>query len=315
MISCSTTRSRYPAGGHSVNPSGRANDKVSLSATSHSSPSDLPAIMLDDHQGFTRCFDPSRTTIPFEVLTVDRTLRFRISLVSRPVPLSELVPMACQLSQAIVDSTSRRIEESDGRIACRKGCDACCSYLIPISPAEAYHIRDKIFRLPQSEQITLFRSCQHTTRQLVDNEIPAALFSTIQDHEKRLELLSDWYRDLVLPCPFLINHACCIYDFRPLSCREYCVTSHPSKCRPESKEPSTQIPIPLRIAEVLAETCRILEDGESSILLPLLPSFLQNNSQRSWALYPAELVVSTFLEVLTNYTQRNCMIGCGEPGA
>ncbi len=271
--------------------------------------------MLEDRQGFTRCFDPSRRIIPLEILAPDRILRFSISLVSRPVPLSELVPMACQLSQAIVDATSRRIEESDGRIACRKGCDACCSYLIPISPAEAYHIRDKIFRLPQSEQKTLFRSCQQTTRQLVDHEIPADLFSTIQDHQKRLEILSDWYRGLDLSCPFLINHACCIYEFRPLACREYCVTSHPSKCRPESTEPSTQIPMSLRIAEVLAETCRILEEGESSILLPLLPSFLQNNSQRSWALYPAELAVSTFLEVLTNYTQRNCMIGCCESGA
>jgi hypothetical protein len=68
--------------------------------------------------------------------------------------------------------------------------------------------------------------------------------------------------------------------------------------------------MPLRIAEVLAETCRILEDGESSILLPLLPSFLQNNSQRSWALYSAELVVSTFLEVLTDYTHRNSAVAC-----
>jgi Fe-S-cluster containining protein len=272
----------------------------------------LPAIMLDDRQGFTRCFDSSRTTIPFEVFAAERILRLSISLVSRPVPLSELVPMACQLSQAIVEATSHRIEESDGRIACRKGCDACCSYLIPISPAEAYHIRDKIFKLPQSEQKTLFRSCQHTTRQLVDHKIPATLFSPTQDHGERLEILSDWYRELNLPCPFLVNHACCIYDFRPLACREYFVTSHPSKCRPESTERSTQIPMPLRIAEVLAETCRILEDGESSILLPLLPSFLQNNSQRSWALYPAELVVSTFLEVLSDYTQRNYAIAYDE---
>jgi Fe-S-cluster containining protein len=271
--------------------------------------------MLEDRQGYTRCFDPSRTQIPFEVLVTDRILRFSISLVSRPVPLSELVPMACQLSQAIVDATSRRIEESDSRIACRKGCDACCSYLVPISPAEAYHIRDEIFKLSQLEQKTLFRSCQHTTRQLIDHRIPDALFSPTQEHEERLEILSDWYRELNLPCPFLVNHACCIYDFRPLACREYLVTSHPSKCRSESTERSARIPMPLRIAEVLAETCRILEDGESSILLPLLPSFLQNNSQRSWALYPAELMVSTFLEVLTNYTQRNCMIGCCESGA
>jgi len=268
--------------------------------------------MLEDRQGFTRCFDPNCTHIPFDISVTDRILHCSIRMVSRPVPLSELVPMACQLSQLIIDASSRRIEESDGRIACRKGCAACCSYLIPISPAEAYHLRDEIFKMPQLEQRTLFRSCQHTTRQLVDHRIPDALFSPTQEHEERLDILSDWYRDMKLPCPFLVNHTCCIYDFRPLACREYFVTSHPSLCRPESTEKATRVPMPLRIAEVLAETCRILEDGESSILLPLLPSFLQDNSQRSWALYPAEQVVSTFLETLNDYTQRNCMSGCDE---
>lgn len=268
--------------------------------------------MLEDRQGFTRSFDPNRANIPFEVFVTDRILHFSIRMVSRPIPLSELVPMACQLSQAIVDATSRRIEETDCRIACRKGCASCCSYLVPISPAEAYHIRDEIFKLPPLEQRTLFRSCQHTTRQLIDRRIPDILFSPTHEHEERLKILSDWYKDLKLPCPFLVNHACCIYDFRPLACREYLVTSHSSKCLPESTERSTQVPMPLRIAEVLAETCRILEECESSILLPLLPTFLQDNAQRSWALYPAELVVSTFLETLTDYSQRNCMIALGE---
>jgi Fe-S-cluster containining protein len=228
------------------------------------------------------------------------------------MPLSELVPMACQLSQTIIDATSRRIEETDCRIACRKGCAACCLYLVPISPAEAYHIRDEIFKLPYQEQKTLFRSCQQTTRQLIGHRSPDALFSPTQNHEERLEILSDWYREMKLPCPFLVNNTCCIYDFRPLACQEYLVTGHPSKCLPDSAERATQVPMPLRIAEVLAETCRILEEGESSILLPLLPSFLQNNSHRSWALYPAELVASTFLDVLANYTQRNCTMALDE---
>lgn len=308
-------RSRQQIGKPSACPVKHVFDSNPLASENNSNPSNLPAIMLEDRQGFTRCFDPDRITIPFEVVVVDRILHFSIRLVSRPVPLSELVPMACQLSQAIVDATSRRIEETDRRIACRKGCAACCLYLVPISPAEAYHIRDEIFHLPPIEQNTLFRSCQHTTRQLIAHRIPDALFSPTQEHEERLVILSDWYKEMKLPCPFLVNHTCYIYDFRPLACREYFVTSHPSKCLPESTERASQVPMPLRIAEVLAETCRILENGESSILLPLLPSFLQNNSQRSWALYPSELVVSTFLEVLTDYTQRNFMIGCNESEA
>ncbi|NLH17512.1 MAG: hypothetical protein GX455_13135 [Phycisphaerae bacterium] len=272
----------------------------------------MPAIMLDDRQGYTRQYDPFRVTVPFEVFAAERTLRFSISYLPRPVMLSDLVPMANQLSQAIVDATSRRIEESDCRISCQKGCDACCSYMIPISPAEAYRIRNEIYKLPTVEQKTLFRSCQHTARQLIDHKLPGTVFSPTQDQEERLELLSDWYKELKLPCPFLVHHACCIYEFRPLACREYLVTSHPSKCRSESNERSKRVPISVQIAEVLAETCHILEGCESSVLLPLLPAFLQNNSQRSWALYPAETIVSAFLESLADYTQRNFAMVGGE---
>ncbi len=270
----------------------------------------MPAILLDDRQGFTRYFDPHRVIVPFEVFAAERTVRFSISYLPRPVSLSELVPMANQLSQVIVDTICRRIEEGDGRITCRKGCDACCSYLVPISPAEAYHIRDELYKLPAADQRTLFRSCQHSARQLIEHKLPGNVFSPRQDQEDRLTLLSDWYKALKLPCPFLVHHSCCIYEFRPLACREYLVTSHPSKCRPESRERSRQVLMSLRIAEVLAETCRILEECESSVLLPLLPAFLQNNVQRSWTLFPAETVVSTFLEVLAGTTQRNlAMVG------
>ncbi len=271
---------------------------------------DMPAILLNDRQGYTRCLDPNRTCVPMEMYVGDRPLRFTISYLNRPVTLAELVPMAWQLADRIIEAIGRNIHESDRRISCRKGCSSCCRYLIPITTAEAYHIRNEIYNQPASEQRTLLRACQIAAQKLIGRKIPSNLFSTSCDFQERLTCLSDWYKELDLPCPFLVNHCCCIYEFRPLVCREYLVTTHPTKCLAHSAEKARKVILPVSVAEVMAETCCQTEEAEPSILLPLLVPFLQANAERSWKLYPPDQLISTFLDTLTRRFHRNFGIEC-----
>jgi len=46
--------------------------------------------------------------------------------------------------------------------------------------------------------------------------------------DERNKLIEDYFREDI-PCPFLVNESCSIHKNRPLSCREYLVTS-PAKC-------------------------------------------------------------------------------------
>jgi hypothetical protein len=89
-------------------------------------PSDLPAIMLDDRQGLP---DVSIRAARRSPLKSSRPIgRFVFQSVGFPgrYPYLNWFPWPVNSPRAIVDATRREDRGSDGRIACRKGCDACC---------------------------------------------------------------------------------------------------------------------------------------------------------------------------------------------
>ena len=78
----------------------------------------------------------------------------------------------------------------DGRsLACKSGCDACCTQPIPMSSAEVMGVR-------------IFLGLQTEVRSVAYDGTPR-------------------------PCPFLVNGACSIYPVRPFACRRYLVYGAP----------------------------------------------------------------------------------------
>lgn len=75
-------------------------------------------------------------------------------------------------------------------VACRKGCSHCCKMAVAISSHEA-------------EEITKATGRPHVNARM---EIDGAV-------------LIEKYRDV--PCPFLVNNECSIYEVRPMVCRTY----------------------------------------------------------------------------------------------
>ncbi|HZL27060.1 MAG TPA: YkgJ family cysteine cluster protein [Acidobacteriaceae bacterium] len=63
-----------------------------------------------------------------------------------------------------------------------------------------------------------------------------------------IEYLREW-----VDCPFLENEMCSIHPIRPLSCREYLVTSPPENCDDPSVYPVVGVPLPLKLSHVLFE--------------------------------------------------------------
>jgi Fe-S-cluster containining protein len=54
-----------------------------------------------------------------------------------------------------------------------------------------------------------------------------------------------------MPCPFLEDEICAIYDERPAACRELLVTTPAEWCQDLVKHPVEQIPVPMRVSTVL----------------------------------------------------------------
>jgi hypothetical protein len=82
----------------------------------------------------------------------DWEMRFQVGVPKTPIAGRELLPLAQNLSNAIVDATVREIETRGGKISCCKGCGACCRQLVPISEVEARYIAELVESLPEPRQ-------------------------------------------------------------------------------------------------------------------------------------------------------------------
>jgi Fe-S-cluster containining protein len=80
------------------------------------------------------------------------------------------------------------------------------------------------------------------------------------------------YYALRLPCIFLENEACSIYEHRPAACREYLVATPAEWCQDTEKNPVQELHIPLRAGTVLSIVWAELIGGPVR-LMPLPVAF------------------------------------------
>src|SRR5262245_58467699 len=79
----------------------------------------------------------------------DRKLQAKFTVPAGPTRLIELLPLAQNLANAIVNAAEEDVIEQGESISCKKGCGACCRQLVPISQVEARRIRDLVEEIPE----------------------------------------------------------------------------------------------------------------------------------------------------------------------
>ena len=92
----------------------------------------------------------------------------------------------------------------EANIACKKGCSYCCNSRVEISQPEAMFIYTYIKDNLNQEQL---ESIFNRIKEIV------SLTSNIENQND--------YNKLQLPCIFLNNNECGIYEIRPFVCREF----------------------------------------------------------------------------------------------
>ncbi len=102
---------------------------------------------------------------------------------------------------------------------CRSGCTACCSGLFDISLPDALHVTAGMAALPADTSSEVTARAQEIQRRIVARapDLAAPYLLKMKD-----ELLIDRITARIQPprCPFLSReHACLIYEHRPLACR------------------------------------------------------------------------------------------------
>jgi Fe-S-cluster containining protein len=168
-----------------------------------------------------------------------------------PVGFEDLLPILHGLTDFVVDRGVAAAEGAGRTISCRAGCGACCRQLVPVSQAEARALAALVEAMPQPRRDEIHRRFDAALQALhaagVVAEIDAARDVAGQ---AAIDLGMRYFRQGVA-CPFLEDEACSIHADRPLSCRQYLVTSPAAHCTSPSPATIEMVTLPARPSQAL----------------------------------------------------------------
>jgi Fe-S-cluster containining protein/SAM-dependent methyltransferase len=243
--------------------------------------------------------DPESVTTNIELATADWSLQTTVSVPAGPMPAKELLPLAQGLADVVVKAAIENVEDTGKQISCRKGCGACCRQLVPISEIEACDIRDLINELPEPRRTEIRRRFAQARQKLEESGLLGDLSKSDQWSEAEVQSLGLKYFYQGIPCPFLEKESCSIHPRRPISCREYLVTSPAENCaEPDQKSVEIElVNVPIKIWPALA---RLDDPSPGSRFIRWVPLILAPEWVESHPAEPSERPGPEWLRELFN---------------
>ena len=172
------------------------------------------------------------------------------------VPVTAILPLMRSLGEEVQELELAQVREAGHTVSCQKGCAACCRMLVPISVPEAFALANRVERLEQPERERLLTKLDLAQQQLaragVLKQLSALADSPDPVSDEAIEPLNRAYYALRMPCPFLENEVCSIYDDRPAACRELAVTSPATDCQHMTRQSIRPVPVAVRISTALS---------------------------------------------------------------
>lgn len=188
------------------------------------------------------------------------------------IPITSIVPLTQRLGDEAHALEERDAAASGETISCKKGCAACCCMLVPVSAPEAFALKTLIEHLPEEQRRRQMQKAADAQRQLEEAGLLGRLHeiaeSTRPLSDEELQPINQDYYALRMPCPFLENELCSIYENRPAACRELLVTTPAELCQDLANNPVRPIPVSVRMSTVLGLLWSELT-GEVPRLIPL----------------------------------------------
>jgi len=201
----------------------------------------------------------------------EHTIRLQATLPPGKVALGAVLPLARQITEAVVDSAVADTKSAGKTVSCRAGCGGCCRQPVPIGRAEARRLFELVDAMPEPRRSIVKARFGEALAQIRKTDLlqrhanlPAA---NANDRPRRVtEWTMDYFR-LKVPCPFLEDESCSIHPERPLVCREYLVTSPASECATLSLNGIQRVPINASVSKAVTE---IEQDGGIRDWIPLV---------------------------------------------
>src|SRR5205809_4964536 len=173
--------------------------------------------------------------------------------------------------------------------------------LVPVSAPEAFALRDMIAKMPAERRQATVMNVAAARSRLERAGLLARLTeiaeTSRQLSDEEMEPLNRDYYALRIPCPFLENEMCSIYEARPAACRELLVTSPAELCQDLVQNPVTPLPVSMRIGSILGQVLgRLTNSPPRLIPLPMALDWAGRHEEESRRTWPGSSLLDQVLD-------------------
>jgi Fe-S-cluster containining protein len=234
---------------------------------------------------------------------------FYIGTVDRPANLSDIASLTMALATRIEQSINRKLDSVGITSPCCKGCAVCCHLLVLLSVPEAIHLAEGVMtKMSNRQRDYLIESC-HERGEYMREQLPGHLVRKSTDNTSESELggIAAWYRQQRLPCAFLQDGLCTVYDHRPIACRAFAVVGQAGQCQLDGITNVKQVtPRPLYLTHVLGRLVSELEHARRTgiFLHDVFAWYMENQEIRNLT-WPATMMVERFVDIVKSTVQKN----------
>ena len=207
------------------------------------------------------------------------------------IPITAIVPLTRRLGEEAAELEVQQAIAAGQTISCRMGCAACCRMLVPLSAPEAFALQEYVEQLPTYQRTHLLNRLNDTKNRVKR----AGLWDRMRDvaeaskqvPDEELDPINRSYYALRIPCPYLENEMCSIYESRPSACRELFVTSPAELCQDLVRNPVTPLPVSMRMSSILGLVWGTLTSSPPRLIpLPMALEWAERHeeeSRRTWS--------------------------------
>ena len=202
------------------------------------------------------------------------------------IPITSIVPLTRRLGDEAAELEVQQVIAAGQAISCRKGCAACCRMLVPLSAPEAFALREYVEQLPTEQRIhirnRLVDTKDHLKREGLWDRLTEVSAASRPIPDEELDPINQSYYALRIPCPYLEDETCSIYEARPAACRELLVTSAADLCQDMVQNPITPLPISMRMGSILALLWGTLTSSPPRLIpLPMALEWAERHEEES----------------------------------
>lgn len=169
--------------------------------------------------------------IKVELSVSGEPVTMAMTVPAEPVKLRRMLPLLRQMSDSFVGAAEEQIAAAGKVVSCKAGCGACCRQLVPVSEVEALELSRFVGSVEESRRTKVLKRFSDGMARLRDAGFFERLEAASETSEEAYQAVIREYFRFGIACPFLEDESCSIHEVRPITCREYLVTSPPELCR------------------------------------------------------------------------------------